>query len=181
MAKVYVFIAQGFEEVEALTPIDILRRSGVEVVATSIMPTQTVVGAHGVPVVCDAMFSETDFSDAAALILPGGMPGAKYLAEFAPLSALLKDKANTSCLICAICAAPMILGINGLLENRRATCYPGFETYLHGAQTTAALVETDGNIITGKGPGAAASFGFAICERLCGKDVATEIKGAMFF
>ena len=181
MPRVYVFIAEGFEEVEALTPIDVLRRCGADVVAVSIATDMKVRGAHGVEVECNQLLSQTDFDDAEALIIPGGMPGAKNLSESRALCQLLKDHAERGTLLCAICAAPFVLGINDLLKGKRATCYPGFETYLHNATYTGALVESDGQIITAKGPGAAAEFAFAIADRLAGTDVSAQVREQMFF
>ena len=179
--QVFFFLATGFEEVEALLPIDILRRCGVDARLISIGSSLQVAGAHGVRVLCNGLLSATDFSQASAMVLPGGMPGAKYLAESDPLGVLLKESAEKGIGLCAICAAPMVLGRHGLLNGKRATCYPGFESYLQGATTCSDLVVCDGNVITAKGPGAAAEFGFAIAKSLCPSELVDEVRAQMFF
>lgn len=179
MKKVYVFLAEGFEEVEALTPIDVLRRAGLQVVTVSVMENQVVEGAHGVPVVADALFADIDQEAADMLLLPGGMPGATNLDAHEGLGALIMAYAAAGKPLAAICAAPLVYGRRGLLNGKKATCYPGFEGYLEGAEYTAAPVEQDGNFITGKGPGAAMEFAFAIVEKYCGIDKVNELKQGM--
>ena len=129
----YVFLAEGFEEIEALAPVDVMRRAGLAVTLVSITDNLVVNGAHGIPVVADALFAELSFADAALLFLPGGLPGATNLDAHEGLRSLLVDKAGEDVVISAICAAPLVLGGLGLLEGKRATCYPGFEQYLDGA------------------------------------------------
>ena len=159
MAKIYVFLAEGFEEIEALTPVDILRRCQQEVAIVSITGSPFVTSSHGVTVKADLLFEEARVDDADVLLLPGGMPGSANLNEHEGVrQALLAHHAQGK-LIGAICAAPMVLGSLGLLQGRRATCSPGFEKYLTGAEYTAELCTVDGNIITGEGP--AASFPYA--------------------
>lgn len=179
MKTVYVFFADGFEEVEAFTPVDVLRRAGINVQMISVTPGEIVKGAHGVSVLCDKNIVNCDFYDAELLVLPGGMPGAATLGESEELRKLLLDFAEAGKPLAAICAAPMVLGKLGLLQGRKATCYPGFEQYLEGADYTAALVEKDGNIITGKGPGAAMAFAFALVDLLVGEEKVNELKEAM--
>ena len=179
MSTVYVFFADGFEEVEAFTPVDVLRRAGLEVVMVSVTPDEIVTGAHGVPVLCDKNIVNCDFFDAAMLVLPGGMPGAATLGECEDLCREVTRFAEQQKPVAAICAAPMVLGKLGLLKGKRATCYPGFEQFLDGAEYTAALVEKDGNLITGKGPGAAMDFAMALVELLKGEEKVTELKAAM--
>ena len=179
MKTIFVFLAEGFEEIEALTPVDVLRRAGLSVQTVSIMDEQMVTGAHGVPVLADTMFAEIQPEDAEMILLPGGLPGATNLDAHDGLSRMILDFAATEKPLAAICAAPLVLGNRGLLQGKRATCYPGFETYLQGAEYTAALVEKDGNIITGKGPGAAMEFAFAIVEKYCGIDKVNELKQGM--
>ena len=130
---VYLFLAEGFEEIEALCPIDMLRRAGIEVKSVSITSDKTVVGAHGISVLADITFADLDIADADMLILPGGMPGTKNLLAFEPLVSMLKVFGGCGGDISAICAAPMILGRSGLLKSKIATCYPGFEDELFGA------------------------------------------------
>lgn len=181
MSKIYVFFADGFETVEALAPVDVMRRAGLEVVTTSIMGRKEVISAHGVVVVTDALFEDVNFADAAALVLPGGGVGTDNLSAYEPLRALLKEGAATGKLLAAICAAPMVLGRTGLLEGCKATCYPGCEGDLFGAVYTAAAVEEDGNIITACGPGASFDFGFAIVKRFCGSEVVNTLRSQMQF
>ena len=179
MKTIFVFLADGFEEIEALAPVDILRRAGLSVKTVSVMDEQVVAGAHGVPVLADVMFDEINAEDAEMILLPGGLPGATNLDAHQGLSQMILDFAKEEKPMAAICAAPLVFGNRGLLEGKKATCYPGFETYLKGAQYTAALVEKDGNFITGKGPGAAMEFAFAIVEKYCGMDKVNELKQGM--
>ena len=179
MKTIFVFLAEGFEEIEALAPVDILRRAGLSVKTVSVMDEQVVAGAHGVPVLADVMFDEINAEDAEMILLPGGLPGATNLDAHQGVSQMILDFAKEEKPLAAICAAPLVFGNRGLLEGKKATCYPGFETYLKGAQYTAALVEKDGNFITGKGPGAAMEFAFAIVEKYCGMDKVNELKQGM--
>ena len=179
MKTIFVFLAEGFEEIEALTPVDVLRRAGLSVQTVSIMDEQAVKGAHGVPVLADVMFADVNPEDAEMILLPGGLPGATNLDAHEGLSKMIQDFANAKKPLAAICAAPLVFGNRGLLEGKKATCYPGFETYLQGAEYTAALVEVDDNFITGKGPGAAMEFAFAIVEKYCGIDKVNELKQGM--
>jgi 4-methyl-5(b-hydroxyethyl)-thiazole monophosphate biosynthesis len=179
MKKAYVFFATGFEDIEALAVVDILRRAEVEVKTVSILQDKTVVSAHGVPVTCDVCFDEVDFSSADALVLPGGLPGAQFLNDYQPLRALLVEKAGTSCYIAAICAAPMVLGGLELLKDKEATCYPGFEPKLLGAKTRDALVVHDGQFVTGRGPGAAFEFGYQLVELLVSREVSMTLRQGM--
>ena len=179
MKTIFVFLAEGFEEIEALTPVDVLRRAGLSVQTVSIMDEQAVAGAHGVPLLADKMFAEINPEDAEMILLPGGLPGATNLDAHEGLSRMILEFADAEKPLAAICAAPLVLGNRGLLQGKKATCYPGFETYLQGAEYTAALVEQDGNIITGKGPGAAMEFAFAIVEKYCGIDKVNELKQGM--
>lgn len=181
MSKVYLFLADGFETVEALAPVDVMRRAGIEVVTVSIMGRREVVSAQDVPVVADRMYCDVCFDDADALVLPGGGVGTDNLSAHEPLRALLADAHAKGTLVAAICAAPMVFGRIGILDGRKATCYPGCEGELFGACYTAAQVEQDGNIITGCGPGVSFDFGFAIVERLCGSEVVATLRSQMQF
>lgn len=176
-----IFLADGFEELEALAPIDILRRLGLEVQVVSIMPTRSVKSAHNVEFVAEVCFEDADFSHIDALILPGGMPGAANLQAHKKLNVLLTQVAQKKKLIAAICAAPMILGNLGLLDGKRATCYPGFESHLKGANYTAAHIEEEGQLITGRGPGAAMAFAFAIARRFVPETEVKTLEKAMIF
>lgn len=178
---IYTFLATGFEDIEALAPVDIMRRAGLDVETVSITGEQVVVSAHGVGVVADRLLSEIDFQGAELLFLPGGLPGATNLDACEPLREGLRRHYERGGLIAAICAAPLVLGHLGLLDGCRATCYPGFETELGQARYTAALVEQDGQFLTGKGPGAAFALGYAIVERLVGGGVAEQLREGMMY
>lgn len=181
MKNVYLFLADGFEEIEALATVDILRRAGVRVVMVSVMGSKTVSGAHGVSVQADAMFDECSFSDASMLVLPGGMPGAANLGNHVGLCSLLNEKNKENIVLAAICAAPMVFGELGLLEGKKATCYPGFETHLKNATYTGAMVECAGNIVTAKGPAAVWDFAYTIAEKLVGTENVNDVKAGMLF
>ena len=179
MKTIFVFLADGFEEIEAITPIDVLRRAGLNVQTVSVMDKQTVSGAHGIPVVADKMFADIHLEDAEMLLLPGGLPGATNLDAHQGLSDMIMTFASEGKALAAICAAPLVFGNRGLLQGKKATCYPGFESYLTGAEYTAALVEKDDHFITAKGPGAAMDFAFAIVEKYCGVEKVNELKSGM--
>ena len=149
---IYVFLATGFEDIEAIAPVDIMRRAGLQVQTVSITGENVVTSAHGVGITADMLLPEVDFSQAEMLVLPGGLPGSTNLDACKPLTEAIKRHFETGGAIAAICAAPLVFGHLGLLQGRRATCYPGVEPELKGASYTAAIVEQDGNIITGKGP-----------------------------
>ncbi len=177
----YLFFATGTEEVEALATVDILRRAGVDVQIVSITGQRMVVGAHGIRVEADILLDEVDARKADLLILPGGLPGATNLADCAPLNDLLRQHIAADRPVAAICAAPLVLGRLGLLQGKRATCYPGFESELQGATYTASLVEQDGLFITGKGPAAVFEFGYAIVERIKDKATADTLRNGMLW
>ena len=140
MGTVYAFFADGFEEIEAFTAVDTLRRAGLNVQIVSVTPDEIVMGAHDVSLLCDINFENCDFFDADLLLLPGGMPGAATLDKHEGLRKLLLDFAAKGKPIAAICAAPMVLGKLGLLKGRKATCYPSFEQYLEGAECVSEPV-----------------------------------------
>lgn len=178
----YVFLADGFEEIEALAPIDVMRRAGLSVTTVSVTDSLTVTGAHGIPVVADTLFSQCDYADAALLFLPGGLPGATNLQAHTGLCQLLTAKASQpDVIISAICAAPLVLGGLGLLQGKQATCYPGFEDTMQGAHYTAAKVTVDAHIFTACGPGAAWELGFTFVEHFCGADKADALRSGMQF
>ncbi len=173
--KVYIFLADGFEEIEAITPVDVLRRAEINVVTVSISENLQVKGAHNISVLADAKFTDTDFSDADLLVLPGGMPGALNLNNHKSLIELLVDFSSQGKLIGAICAAPFILGEQGLLKNRNATCYPGFEDKLKEANYTGSPLEVADHLITAKGVGAAMKFALQLVTMLKGKELANDL------
>lgn len=178
---IYLFLANGFEEIEALATLDILRRCGLAVTTVSISADRTVMGAHNIPVLADSLFADNDYAAADALVLPGGMPGAKNLLEHEGLRNALIAQNERGALVAAICAAPMVLGLHGLLVGRQATCYPGFEGYLTGATHQSAYVVEDANIITGRGPAAAVEFGFAIASRFVAPQQVADVRAGMLF
>ncbi len=158
---IYILLANGFEETEMIAPLDILRRAGVPVQTVGVTG-KAVTGAHGVTVTADILPEELDKSAIEGVVLPGGMPGTTNLQASGFVIDLVKTCATENKLVAAICAAPMILGELGLLEGKDATCFPGFEEHLKGATVTSAPVAVAGNIITGKGAGAALEFGAAL-------------------
>lgn len=179
MPKVYLFLANGFEDIEALGALDILRRGGVEVNTVSISCLKAVESSHGVIVKADMFFDESDYEDADLLMLPGGMPGAENLNECEELCDLLVRHNAAGRHIAAICAAPMVLGSLGLLEGRRATCYPGFEDRMTGATYTGEPVTTDGNITTGEGPAATFPYAYRLLAMLTDEQTAHNVAKGM--
>ena len=178
----YVFLAEGFEEIEALAPVDVMRRAGLSVTIVSVTDNLVVKGSHGIPVVADVLFNEPDYADAALLFLPGGLPGATNLAAHEGVCALLTSKAaQDEVIVSAICAAPLVLGGLGLLQGKQATCYPGFEDTMLGATYTTAKVTVDGHVFTACGPGAAWELGFTFVEHFCGVEKADELRKGMQF
>ncbi|WP_099470003.1 DJ-1 family glyoxalase III [Konateibacter massiliensis] len=181
MVKVGIFLADGFEEIEGLTVVDLLRRAGIDTDTVSISKTKEVTGAHNIVVMADKLYEETADREYDMLILPGGMPGTKNLGAKEALVERLKRYAREDKNIAAICAAPSVLGDNGILKGKKATCYPGFEERLTGAAVSYDNVVTDGNIITSRGMGTAMDFGFAIIEKLINKETALKIKASICY
>ena len=179
MKKAAVFLADGFEEIEAISIIDILRRAGVEVTIVSITTYYVAKGAHNVKVDTDDIFENINFLSYDMLVLPGGMPGAENLNNHEGVREQLKAFATEGKEIAAICAAPMVLGDLGLLEGKNATCYPSFEPTLKGANVSSDAVVVDGNITTGKGPGYAFEFALTLVEKLVGADVRKQVESGM--
>ncbi len=180
MAKVYQFLANGFEEIEALAPVDILRRGGVEIKTVSITGSEFVESAHGVTVKADELFTTAaDYADADLLLLPGGMPGAANLNEHEGVREAVLRQYEGGRRVGAICAAPMVLGSIGILQGKKATCYPGFEKYLTGATYTGKLFQEDGKIITGEGPAAVLPYAYRILSYFVGEEQTGEIEEGM--
>ena len=180
MGTVYLFLAEGFEEIEAISVVDILRRAGISAKTISITGNKVVLGAHGIPVVADNVFEDEDFSKAEMLVLPGGMPGASGLDAHKGLRELILSIAKANKPLAAICAAPLVYGNLGLLKGKQATCYPGFEKFLEGADLTREkAVVRDGLLITAEGPAAASAFALEIVTFLLGKEQAAEIAKGM--
>ena len=182
MAKVYVFLANGFEDVEALIPVDVLRRGGVDVVTVSTTGQPIVESAHGVGIRADVLFDACDFADADLLMLPGGMPGASNLYAHEGVCQALLAQHEKGKKIAAICASPaVVLAQLGLLDGKKATCYPGFERMLETADYTGELVTVDGNITTGEGPAAAFPYAYTILADLTDQATADQIAEGMRF
>ena len=175
MAKVYEFLANGFEEVEGLAPVDILRRGGVDIKTVSVTGSEFVETAHGVTLKADLKIEDADLSDADMLLLPGG------LRDHEGVCAALKAQAAKGGRIGAICAAPLVLGHLGLLEGRYATCYPGFEKFMTGAHYTRELFTVDGNIITGEGPAATLPYSYEILRMFKGDDTVASLQEGMMY
>lgn len=181
MSRLAVFFAQGYEEIEALTVIDICRRGGLEADMVSVTGGREVTSSHGITVQTDKKFEEADFAEYDMLVLPGGMPGTKNLEAHEGLMARVDDFYKNGKYIGAICAAPSILGHRGILEGKRACSYPSVESHLQGAEVTAGPVEISGNVITSRGMGTAIDFGLAIVSVLCGEEKAEELaKGIVY-
>lgn len=179
MAEAYIFLADGFEEVEALTPVDLLRRASVEVATVSVNGSDIVTGAHGIPVVADEIFEEAPgLTDALLLVCPGGMPGASNLASHAGLCDLLVKQHASHRYVAAICAAPAVtLAPLGILKGLEATCYPGFESGLTegGAAPMKQRVVKADNVITSNGPSSAIPFALALVDALRGPEAAAAV------
>ncbi len=179
MGKVYAFIADGSEEVELLAVVDILKRGGQDVILVSVTGKRDVISAHHIKIQADYEFSEVDCKEADVLFLPGGMPGTKNLGAHEGLLKSLKQAHRENRRIGAICAAPSILGNLGILDGKKATCYPGFEPELKGALYTKQGVVTDGNITTARGLGYALDMGIELLALLTDRDHARKMKEAI--
>ena len=176
---IYVFLANGFEEIEALTPVDVLRRAGLTVQTVGI-GEKVVTGSHKVPVTADITDAEMELNgDLQAVILPGGMPGTLNLEKSPIVTACARYCAANGVYLAAICAAPSILGHLGLLEGREAICFPGFEGELKGATLSEKPVCVDGSIITAKGMGVATQFGLTLAGLIAGQDTADKIHASI--
>lgn len=180
MKKAYIFLANGFEEIEAITSIDVLRRAEIDVTTVSISNnTKEVIGAHKITVLADILYTDSDYADANLVILPGGMPGTLNLNKHDGLKRLLIELSNNGKLIGAICAAPLVLGELNLLKNKNATCYPGFENHLIDANYTASPLEISDHIITSKGVGSAMRFALQLVAMLKDEKAANELAKKM--
>ncbi len=179
MKKVYIFLGDGFETVEALMSVDVLRRGGVDVETVSIMKDIKVLSSHNVEIKADIMLNDADLDTCEMMVLPGGLGGTNNIKANDKLIAALKTQAQKGKYVCAICAAPSALGINGILKGKKATVYPGFEDEMNGAEVTGENVTVDGNIITGKGPGMALEFALTLLNTLKGEKVCAEVKLGM--
>lgn len=172
---VYVFLADGFEIIEALSPVDMLRRAKVETKLVGVTG-EIVTSSCGVAIKTDMLIDEFDFYDVEAVVLPGGMPGTLNLENNQTVQKIIDNASNTNAFICAICAAPSILGHKGLLNEKEATCFPGFENALEGATLSEDFVVTDGKFITARGAGVSVDFGLEIVKQLRGEELSNEIR-----
>ncbi len=173
---VYMFLANGFEEIEALCPLDLMRRASINVKTVSVNKDEFVTGSHGITVKADITADKLCDSAPEMVILPGGLPGTTNLEASATVQKALDDALVSNAYICAICAAPSVLGKRGILKGKEAICYPGFEKYLEGARISDKKVVIDGKIITAAGMGVSLDFGLAIVSALCGKEKAEELR-----
>lgn len=181
MSKLGIFMADGCEEIEGLAVVDILRRAKMEINTISINKTDKVTGSHNITFLTDAIFEDVNFGELEGIILPGGMPGTLNLGKHEGVVSLVKEFAAAGKLVCAICAAPSVLGAAGVLQGKKATCFPGFEEKLTGANCLTDNVVTDGNIITSRGMGTVIDFGLAIVSYLKGPSAADDVKSHIVY
>ncbi len=181
MKQIAIFFAEGYEEIEALTVVDICRRCGLTIDMVSITEEKTVKGAHNIDVQMDKTFSQLEFGVYDMLVLPGGGNGTKNLEAFEPLMKQVDAFYEAKKYVAAICAAPSILGHRGILKGRNACCYPGFESHLEGACVTAGPVEISDNVITSRGMGTSIPFALAIVSVFCGEDAAEEMAKTIIY
>ncbi len=175
MKKIGVFLAEGFEEIEGLTVVDILRRAGVEVETISIMGSKDVCGSHKISVMADILYEDVDFEKLDGVVLPGGLAGTTNLGAHSGVNETIRSFAAAGKLVAAICAAPSVLGQAGLLEGKQAACYPGFEEKLTGAEVIYEEVAEAGNVITSRGMGTSIAFALRIASYLAGEESAREL------
>lgn len=181
MLVYYVLLANGFEEIEALTVTDVLRRAGIKVKNTSLTGEPEAEGAHGIAVRCDTTIKEAlEADDAEGVILPGGMPGTLNIGKSVEARKLTEKMNSEGKLVAAICAAPSVLGEWGILEGKKCTCYPGFEEALKGGMLSCEAVVKDKNVITSKGPGTALDFALALTEYITGKSSEEQARSMIY-
>ncbi len=181
MAKVIVFLADGFEEIEALTVVDVLRRGEIDVSTVSVMDKRTVCGSHKITVYADKMFDDINFNEYDALVLPGGMGGTNNLMTHEGVKEQIKTFVSAGKTVSAICAAPTVLGASGVLKDKSATCYPGCEDRLFAGEYTGDKVTVDGNIITGQAMGSAIDFALELLARLGSIAESDRVREAIVF
>lgn len=181
MKQAVMLFATGYEEVEALMTVDLLRRGGVDVKMASITDEMTVCGSHDIRIEMDTTLANADMEQMDAVIIPGGKAGTDRLGEDAVVCQTLKDAFRAGKVVAAICAAPSVLGACGILEGKRATCYPGFEGKLAGAEFVDQMAVVDGNVVTSRGLGTSMEFGFALLEVLVSKEMAEKVRGEIVF
>lgn len=181
MKKVGVFLADGCEEVEALTVVDLLRRAGLQVIMISIMKSKMIISSHQVKIEADVLFEENDFNQLDAIVLPGGMPGTLNLDKHAGVRKIVQDFYKENKLVAAICAGPSVLGHIGILKGKRATCFPGVEKELAGATCTGMPVEQSGNVITGRAMGSAIEFSLKIILELMDEETENKVRKSIVY
>ena len=176
---IYVHLAEGFEEIEALTAVDVLRRASIDVQTVSVTGNRVVTGTHGVPVTADILYEDAEYEDCEMIVLPGGMPGTTNLKEHAGVRKVVKEHTQAGKYVGAICAAPTVLADLGLLKGKKITCYPTVEQEIQGAVLLRTPVAVDGNIVTGRGAGTAVEFALKLIEVLEGEEKAQEVAKAI--
>jgi 4-methyl-5(b-hydroxyethyl)-thiazole monophosphate biosynthesis len=181
MSKIGIFMADGCEEIEGLTVVDITRRAGLDIETVSINGTKQVTSSHKVTFLTDTTKEEADFESYDAIVLPGGMPGTIHLGEDETVGRIIREFAASGKLVAAICAAPSVLGQAGLLQGKKATCHPGFEEKLTGADCSTDSVVTDGNIITSRGMGTAIPFALEIVRYFLDDTAVDKIKTGLVY
>ena len=181
MSKTYLFLADGFEEIEALTVVDILRRGGVEIETVSVTGREEVTGSHNITVKADRLFEAAGLDDGGLYVLPGGMPGTKNLGEHQGLCGLLKKAKAEGKSLAAICAAPRVFGALGFLQGEKAVCYPGNEELLAGAEVLYDEVAVSGRITTSRGMGTAIAFALCLLSQLKGEEEAEKIRKGILY
>lgn len=181
MAKIAVFFGEGYEEIEALTVVDLCRRAKIETQMVSITGNACVTGSHGIKVEMDAQYEDVDFDTLDMIVLPGGMPGTRNLEAHVGLMSHVDAFHEAGRNLAAICAAPSIFGHRGILKGRKACCYPGFEKDLEGAQVVFETVAVDGNVITSRGMGCAIDFSLEIIKRLSDAQTADALAEAVIY
>jgi protein deglycase len=177
---IYLFLAEGFEEIEAVAPLDIFRRAGLDVTTVSVSGSKIVKGAHAISIEADALFEELNFGTDSLLFLPGGLPGTYNLEKHEALKVLLQKQSEKKGLLAAICAAPSVLGKMGFLKGKEAICYPGFENQLEKATISNNKIVRSDNVFTAKAAGVAIQFALKIVEDLKGKETAEKIASAIY-
>lgn len=180
MAKAYVFLAEGFETVEALAVVDILRRVKCQVVTVGV-GTEIITSAQNIPVKADEVLGDFEYNDADIVFLPGGMPGTRNLEAESKVVEVVRRQYESGKIVTAICAAPSVFGHMGILEGRKATCFPGFENELSGAEFVDEKVVVDGNVITSRGMGTAIDLGLVLVEKICDKKTADELASKIIY
>ena len=176
-----IFFADGFEEIEGLTVVDMFRRAGISIQTVSISDSLTVTGSHDIKVQADCLLKDFDFNTVEMLILPGGMPGTVHLGEDDTVSQVIREFAKEGKLVAAICAAPSVLGQAGILNGKKAACHPGFEEKLTGAEVFFSPVVCDGNVITSRGMGTAVPFGLAVARYFTDDATIEHVKAGLVY